>query len=651
MVTISSSSSLTISSSSSLQVAIQYHQANQLIQAEQSYHQVLAEETDNPEVLYGLAVLAQQNGKLQLAEEFLKTAVELQPDYVKAWFCLGNLHLAQEIFPQAVIAYRQALALRPDSLPIYNNLGYALQQQGLFDEAINYYEKALELKPNFIEAEANLGNALYAQGKLSREQKLYYAQLNNKLGVARKKAGDLQTAATYYKQAIALQPDLADAHYNLGVVLQEQGELEEAIACYQRLLEINPNYAEVYFNLGKIYQRQKQLQQAILAYRQGLKLINPCYAKAVLEVEDGNLEEFVQLPPQLPQTEVIVGKYAFPAIPPLAVSEDKRPFWTVIIPVYERTDYVLESLASVLVQWTGAEEMEILILDNGSTRSLAELVLSLGAGIVRYYRHPENIGQLRNFNVGIAISQGQWIHLLNDDDYVLPGFYSQLKQGLTQCPDTVGAAFTGYQNIDETGEAIMSQQVYGDYRGLAHQDWVWKIGVSNPLNMVAVVIRRATHEHLGGYHLELPFTSDWELYKRIVSTYDWWYEPEILACYREHSNTVTRELLLAGAQGTSISDAIEFSKTYLPAHCADQITAKSYSVYFNNYLLQASFVLKSGNVSVAFSLIQEALKINQSSEAIAKLFSWLTQDEAYTLRQEIATQLISIPLKNPDLSD
>ncbi|KAB8333292.1 tetratricopeptide repeat protein [Scytonema tolypothrichoides VB-61278] len=245
------------------QLAVQHHRANRLDEAQKLYHQVLEKQPNHPEALYSLGMLAIQLGQPQSAEQWLSAATHVQPDSVKIWFSLGNLRLGQKQFPEAVIAYRQALALRPDSLPIYNNLGYALQQQGLFDEAINSYQRALELKPDFIEADVNLGNALHAQGQLSSEKQLHYAQLNHKLGVARQKALDLKTAVEYYRQALAIQPDLVEAHYNLGVVLHELGEIEEAIACYQKVLERNPNYPEVYQNLEKIYQQQNQLKHAI----------------------------------------------------------------------------------------------------------------------------------------------------------------------------------------------------------------------------------------------------------------------------------------------------------------------------------------------------------------------------------------------------
>lgn len=210
------------------QLAVQHHRANRLDEAEQLYRQVIEKQPDYSEALYGLGILAQQKGAFSEAEKFLSAASQVQPNAVKIWFSLGNLRQAQGQLLEAEDAYQKAIALRPDAGTIYNNLGYTLQQQGKWEEAIASYQKALQFQPNCIEAEVNLGNALFAQGKLSTEKKAYYAGLNYQLGIARQQAADWQTAVVYYRSAIALQPDLVEAHNNLEVVLKEQGQVEEA---------------------------------------------------------------------------------------------------------------------------------------------------------------------------------------------------------------------------------------------------------------------------------------------------------------------------------------------------------------------------------------------------------------------------------------
>ncbi len=633
--------------SQTLQLAVEYHQAKLFNEAEQSYLQVLKEQPQHPEALYGLGMLCQQVGKPQVAEKLFCQAVSVQPDLLKAWFSLGNLRQAQGRFSEAESAYQQAITLEPEVAPLYNNLGYTLQQQGKFDEAIASYQKALEIDPNCTEADVNWGNTLQSQGKLSPDKQLHYAQLNHKLGVDRQQARDLQNAITYYRQAINLQPDLASAHYHLGVVLQAQGELEAGIDSLQTALQINPNYGEPYMCLGLIYQTQHQLKEAAAAYRQGLKLINPHYAAAI---ESQEVSEFVPekyASPELELGEVTVGDYQFPAIPPVPASDKKRPFFSVIIPLYNRKDFMLECLASVLAQWQGEEQMEILVMDNASDPPLFELVNAIGGGIVRYYLNSENIGPRRNFNRGIALSRGEWIHLMPEDESVLPGYYSRLKSGLEGCSDSVGAAFTGYENIDEKRQVILTQN-HGEMERGINKTWLQRIGVSNPLNPCATVIRRSAHEHLGAYDLINLYTPDWELYKRIASFYDWWCEPEILARYRQHSNNMSSEVFLAGAQGEYYRLGIEISESYLPTEHRTEITAKSRRRYFNYCLSELAIPLQAGNLTGAFRLLQEALKIDSSPEALEILFSLLATEKMVPLRNAIAYKLISDPSKDND---
>ncbi|MBF2065166.1 MAG: glycosyltransferase [Calothrix sp. C42_A2020_038] len=399
---------------------------------------------------------------------------------------------------------------------------------------------------------------------------------------------------------------------------------------------------ERYFELGKIYHQQNQFEKAGAAYQQWLKLINPRYKQAVEAAHEVEMAQ--EVTPLIPETEVTVGDYQFPAIPPVADSET-RPFWSVVITVYNRTEYLFECLNSVLAQWPG-EEMEILVMDNASDTPIFEIVNSIGKGVVRYYRNPENVSPVRNMNAGIALSRGHWIHVLHDDDSVLPGFYAQLQQSLEGCTNSVGAAFTSFEYINEKGEVLSEQRCgYDDgQKGIA-TDWLSKIGVMCIVMLSAVVIRRTTLERLGAYHPQLPEIADWEMDKRIAAHYDWWYEGTTLARYRLHTQRLSNEYWSSWRQVAAFRRAIEMSESYLPTQHRTEITAKASLHYFNTCLVRLSKILKTEDISTAFRLLQEILTLDRSPQAAMNLFVWLTYKEAAPLREEIVSRFLSIPVE------
>jgi glycosyltransferase involved in cell wall biosynthesis len=110
-----------------------------------------------------------------------------------------------------------------------------------------------------------------------------------------------------------------------------------------------------------------------------------------------------------------------PPIDPVSDGQP-RPFWSVMIPTYNCAQYLRETLASVLAQDPGPEDMEIEVVDDQSTRDDPEAVVrELARGRVRFFRQPQNRGAIRTFNTCIARSRGRWLHILHGDDTVRPG--------------------------------------------------------------------------------------------------------------------------------------------------------------------------------------------------------------------------------------
>ncbi|NJP10529.1 MAG: glycosyltransferase family 2 protein [Leptolyngbyaceae cyanobacterium RU_5_1] len=163
----------------------------------------------------------------------------------------------------------------------------------------------------------------------------------------------------------------------------------------------------------------------------------------------------------------------FPPISP--VSEGiHRPLWSVMIPTYNGTKYLEQTLKSVLEQDPGPDQMQIEVVDDCSTQDDPEqLVREIGNGRISFYRQPQNVGLLPNWNACIERSRGHWVHLLHQDDAVLPGFYERLNQGIERESGT-GALLCRHLFMDEEGDWQAMSELERRTPGIL-TDWLEKL--------------------------------------------------------------------------------------------------------------------------------------------------------------------------------
>src|SRR5262249_43670150 len=129
-----------------------------------------------------------------------------------------------------------------------------------------------------------------------------------------------------------------------------------------------------------------------------------------------------------------------------------RPFWSVMMPTYNCSEHFELALRSVLDQDPGADRMQIGVIDDCSTNGRAEEIVGrLAPGRVGFHRQSQNVGLCRNWNTCLRRSRGHWVHLLHQDDLVMPGFYETLDRSIGDRPE-VGAAFCRHAYINDHGE-------------------------------------------------------------------------------------------------------------------------------------------------------------------------------------------------------
>ena len=163
------------------------------------------------------------------------------------FYIQGNEKYNKGDYQGALVAYNQAIQLNPNYAKAYSNRGLARYQSGDKQRAIQDYNQALKINPNDVPAYYNRGNA-------------------------RSGLGDKQGAIADYNRALEINPNLADTYLNRGMFRFILKDYQGAIADYNRALRINPNYSYAYFLRGNARADSEAYQVAIQDYQKAADL-------------------------------------------------------------------------------------------------------------------------------------------------------------------------------------------------------------------------------------------------------------------------------------------------------------------------------------------------------------------------------------------
>jgi tetratricopeptide (TPR) repeat protein len=213
----------------------------------------------NPEArgIQGHAALTR--GDYDLAEKYLREALDSAPGLGFARFDLGTTLYLQGRYQEAIGEFNEAATLEPTvQADVRNNLGLCYHALGQFDQALAAYESALEADPGKLDARNNLGVALLALGRyreaLDNFQEAAVEEPDAKtlfnVGAAQEALGEHASAVASFREATVLDSSYAQAFNGIGLNLLMQGLTEEAIESLEEAVRLRPEFAEAHDHLG-----------------------------------------------------------------------------------------------------------------------------------------------------------------------------------------------------------------------------------------------------------------------------------------------------------------------------------------------------------------------------------------------------------------
>jgi glycosyltransferase involved in cell wall biosynthesis len=198
---------------------------------------------------------------------------------------------------------------------------------------------------------------------------------------------------------------------------------------------------------------------------------------------------------------------------------------SVIMPVYNGAAYIKEAIESILTQQDVTIELEIIIVDDGSTDSTADIIQAWNNPVIRYI-HQSNSGPSKARNTGIQLAQGEFIGFLDADD-CWPK--DKLKRQLSFLDEN--------QNVDVVGGLI-------DYFYMPGSEYrKEQLKIDSPVFNVqlgGLIVRRKVFDRVGYFNEQLRFSEDQDWILRIKeSNVTMTILNDIVLLYRIHPGNVT----------------------------------------------------------------------------------------------------------------
>ncbi|MGA0557132.1 glycosyltransferase family 2 protein [Larkinella sp. VNQ87] len=299
-----------------------------------------------------------------------------------------------------------------------------------------------------------------------------------------------------------------------------------------------------------------------------------------------------------------------PSVLPLPNQLD-RPLWSVMIPTYNCSEFLKETLESVLYQAMDPDVMQIEVVDDASTDADVEAIVNtIGKGRIKYFRQPENRGSLRNFETCLNRAQGHLVHLLHGDDRIGDNFYSKFTNLFQRFPEA-GAAFCNYYTINPEGRRVGVGKIQAEKEGII-DDFFLQIAHYQRIQYVAMVVKRSVYEHLGAFY-GVTYGEDWEMWARIAKHYSICYTPQVLAEYRFHNKSISSQKFSSGQVLEDLSVVINTISHSVPDKNKKKFWYKSME-HYTRFHLQIIFNIWQidGNLTYLITQIRKTLKLYSS---------------------------------------
>jgi tetratricopeptide (TPR) repeat protein len=238
------------------------------------------------------------------AIEEYKLALRQNPQDTFALYNLAVVYQDQGKVDQAENLYLDILKVTEDTFSRINLAGI-LYNKGNHDEAFQQLETAAKKNPDSAHPLSVLGEYKEREGKLAEAEQNYLKALNidNRHALSHYRLGRLHLGRKKFvegiehlKKAIDLETDNSAYLETLAAEYERSGDYLEAVSYFEKISLLEPDRLETYVKLGDLYKKKEMYREALSRYWSALSLKNDdsYIHRSVLEIYKILSEQEVQ---------------------------------------------------------------------------------------------------------------------------------------------------------------------------------------------------------------------------------------------------------------------------------------------------------------------------------------------------------------------
>ncbi len=236
--------------------------------------------------------------------------------------------------------------------------------------------------------------------------------------------------------------------------------------------------------------------------------------------------------------------------------------FSIIMPLYDKAQYVAKAVRSVLEQTYA--DWELIIVDDGSKDDSFEVASKAISGCDRaLIIRQENAGVSTARNNGVALSKGNFVCFLDADDWWAPTFLEEVSCLIADFPDA-GIYGTSYY-IVKNGKNKVAPIAFDEGFERGYMDYVEVYGrrLCMPLTSISVAIPRHVFEETQGFKPQLKLGEDFDLWLHIALQHKVAFVNNPLAYYNQNVDLINRAVgKLHKPETTEICCYSDYEKQY-----------------------------------------------------------------------------------------